>query len=539
VGLNAPFAMLVFSIAFVLRFVHLQQSSDIFIDEITYSRIAESVAQHHSVAFFGVPFFLHPPLVFFEQALFIDAFHIHGSVFAVVFALRTVSVLFAAGSAVFMLRLGTRVGGTAVGLVAAGLFAIDPFLIRFDSRVFLEPATLFWVLAGYSMLFNSLEGKGRSRTAYGIAAGCALALGALSNEMAIPLIVIPFAACLVFGFPFERLKLLTPSLAFVGVGAVFLETAVADGHLQTLISQQKNGLLRFIGASQQTGFNKPGAPSFVSRVLVHLGAFGAVYAVLGLAILPTVYFLWRGTPTLRFVALIGVSAYVIIAYQIVLGTLEEQMFYYVDVPAILLLAMGVVHLTRARRRTSRARSLRYAAVAVLAALVVFDAFTWVQIHTTPDDALVTAVTWVDTNVGAGTKIATLADTSQLLLNNYQVYVSPTKAQLQLERPAYVVTSSLQVEQGYGFASPTLVRWLTTHAYPVFSDTGRTFGTVLVWRLPYSASSNKPPGPPDINAVLPSQPVGQGDKAVVSQLQVRCCPVGPLDAAERSQYGLAK
>jgi hypothetical protein len=243
--------------------------------------------------------------------------------------------------------------------------------------------------------------------------------------------------------------------------------------------------------------------------LVHLSGFGAVYAVLALALLPTLYFLRRGTPAQRLVGLMGLSAYLVIAYQILLGTLEEQMFYYVDVPAILLLALGAVRLMQVRPRKGRILSLRYATATVLAALVVIDAFTWVQIHTTPDSALVSSITWIDTNVGAGTKIAPLVDTSQLLLNNYQVYVTQTPAQIREKQPAYVITSSLQADQGYAFASTELVRWLRSNAHPAFSADGRTFGTVIVWRLKYPVSSRKPPGPPGINAVLPAQPVGQG------------------------------
>jgi hypothetical protein len=515
-GLGAPLALLVFAIAFVLRYVHLQQSWDIFSDEITYSSIAESVTQHHTVAFFGVPFFLHPPLVFLEQALFIDAFHVHGSIFAVVFALRTVNVLFAAGSATLMLRLGTRLGGTAAGLVAAGLFAIDPFLIRFDSRVFLEPSTLFWILAGYSLLFNSLERQGRSRLAYGISAGVVMGLGVLSNEMALPLIVIPIAACLVTSFPYPRRTMVATAAAFGFLMVAYLVVVAAAGQLHNLISQQGNGILRLIGARQLTGFNKPGTPSFISRLLVHLGGYGAVYAVLGLAIVPTLYFLLRGTPALRLVSLMGLGAYSVIGYQILFGTLEEQMFYYVDVPAVLILALGFVRLMQTRPRRGRARprrgrllTLSIVSIVAVVILVSVDAITWEDIHTTPDTALVSAITWIDSNVGAGTKIAPLVDTSQLLVNQYQVYFPQSPAQIRQERPAYVVTSSLQVAQGYGFAKPALLRWLRTNAHPAFESTGPTFGTVVVWRLGYPASLEKPPGPPQVNAALPRYPVGEG------------------------------
>jgi hypothetical protein len=508
-GLGAPLALLVFAVAFVLRYVHVQQAWDIFIDEITYSSIAESVAQHHTVAFFGVPFFLHPPFVFLEQALFIDAFHVHGSIFAVVFALRTVNVLFAAGSAVFMLRIGTRLGGTAAGLVAAGLFAFDPFLIRFDSRVFLEPSTLFWLLVGYATLFNALERKGRSRLAFAIIAGLAMGLAVFSNEMAIPLIVIPLGACLVFGFPYPRRAILATVVSFGLLLAVFLLAVAADGQFHNLISQQASGLLRLVGANQETGFNKPGAPSFISRVLVHLSGYGAVYAVLGLAIVPTFYFLFRGTRALRLVSLMQLSAFAVISYQILFGTLEEQMFYYVEVPAVLIFALGVVRLLQIRPRSGRVWALSVVSVLAVATMVIVDAITWIEIHTTPDTALISAITWVDFHVGSGTRVAPLIDTSQLLVNNYQVFFTETPKQIRKDRPAYVITSSLQAAQGYGFATPSLLRWLRANAHSDFVRTGRTYGTVVVWRLGYPASPDQPPGVPQVNAHLPKYPVGEG------------------------------
>jgi 4-amino-4-deoxy-L-arabinose transferase-like glycosyltransferase len=508
-GLGAPLALLVFALVFILRFVHLQQSWDIFIDEITYSRIAESVAQHHTVAFFGVTFFLHLPFVFLEQALFIDAFHIHGSIFAVVFALRTVNVLFAAGTAVFMLRIGTRLGGTAAGLAAAGLFAIDPFVIRFDSRVFLEPSTIFWLLGGYAALFNALERKGRSRLAYSVIAGLAMGIGALSNEMAIPLIVVPLGVCLVFGFPYSRRAMLPAAASFGLLLAAFLLAVAAVGQFHNLISQQVNGILRLVGARQDSGFNKPGAPSFISRVLVHLGGFGAVYAVLGLAIVPAFYFLIRGTRALRLVSLLQLTAYAVISYQILFGTLEEQMFYYVDVPAILIFTLGFVRLMQTRPRSGRVWALSSVSVLVVATLMIVDVITWIEIHTTPDMALVSAITWLDSNVGSGTRVAPLADGAQLLVNNYQVFTTETPKQIRKDQPAYVITSSLQASQGYGFATPTLLRWLRANAYQVFARTGRTYGTVVVWWTGYPSSNDKPPGAPKVNVHLPRYPVGEG------------------------------
>lgn len=509
-GLRLAPALAVFIAALLLRYIHLQQAHDVFIDEITYSRIAESVAIHHTVAFFGAPFWLHPPVVFLEQALFIDAFHVHGSAFAVVFALRAVNVLFAAASAVFILRIVTRVAGSPAGIIAAGLFAIDPFLIRFDGRVFLEPGTMFWVLAGYYALFTALQATDRRRrNLYGVLAGLAMGVGILSNEIALPLIVLPLGCCLVIGRPFPRRAVVGPAAALIAVGGAFLLAIVAAGELHVLVTQQLQGVQRLVGANQATGFNRPGAPSFLARIETHLGTFGAVYVVMALSLIPALYYLWRGDAARRLIALVAFSAYTLIGYQIVFGTLEEQMFYYVDIPAILVGSIGLAHLLRRSFVVRRSRLLGALAALTVTALVAVDAGSWVAVHTTRDDALRSAIAWIDGHVPAGTRVAPLVDTSQLLLNNYQVFVTKTPEQIEATQPAIAITSSLQVDQGYGFASTALTQWLRSHATAALVTSGRTFGTVTVWRLPYEEATGPPPGSPPISADLPAQPVGQG------------------------------
>lgn len=510
IGLRAFTSVVVFVVAFLLRFIRVQQAYDIFIDEITYSRIAESVASRHSVAFFGVPFFLHPPVVFYEMAFFIDMFHIHGNIFAVVYALRSVNVLFASGSAVFMLRLATRVGGTVAGVVAAGVFAIDPFLIRFDGRAFLEPGTLLWVLGGYCLFVSGVQYGGSLHSFFYLgAAGLAMGLGVLSNEMALPLVAGPLIVGVLLSWPLPRKLCLITSVALVAVLSSYLLTVVLSGELHQFVDQQFLGVQRLIGTEQLTGFNRAGAPSFLSRIDAHIANYGGVYAVIAIAVIPMVWLLLKGQQLERLVALVGLSAYALLAYQVGFGTLEEQMFYYGDVPAILLIAVGLSKLVGQYPLLRRGLLAYYAAVLVISTTVVVDGISWVQVHTTRDNAMQSAISWLYNRVPSGTRIAPLVDTSQLLVNSYQVFMTETPPEVRRYQPAYVLTSSLQVSQGYGYASKGLVRWLGFHAKRDAQFQGRTFGTITVWRLPYAVAPGAPPGFAAIGASLPSQPVGQG------------------------------
>jgi 4-amino-4-deoxy-L-arabinose transferase-like glycosyltransferase len=509
-------AFCVYIACFLLRYVRVQQAYDIFTDEVTYARIAQSVAIHHTVAYFGEPFYLHPPLVFVEQAIFLDAFHIQGSIFSVVYALRVVGILFASGSAVLMLRLGTRLGGTLVGVTAALLLCLDPLLIRFDGRVFLEAPTFFWVLVGLTALHRSLtageDGGGTGRLS-GFAAGLAFACAFASNEIALPLIAVPLGLGVALGWPFPRRRVLPVAASSVLLSSIYPIVLVVDGRWHDLVQQQLAGVLRLVGVDQATGFNKPGAPALTSRILADLHTYAAVYAVLGLAVLPTLWLLRRGTPAQRLAALVAGSSYLMIGYQIAFGTLEEQMFYYVEVPAILMLSLGfgaLVHRARDRTAWSRRRSFALA-LGMLAAVsfLAFDASAWVQVHTTPDAALERTIEWLDNHVPSGTRVAPLVDTSQLLVSQYQVFFTQTPSQIRAERPAYVLTSSLQVTQGYGFASPSLISWLWTHAKVTKRYQGRTYGTITVWRLPYPTATARPPGFGQLGSTLPRVPIGEG------------------------------
>ncbi len=504
---------------FLLRYIRVQQAYDIFTDEITYARISQSVAYHHTVAFYGQPFYLHPPLVFFEQAFFIDAFHVQGNIFSVVYALRMVGILFAAGSAVLILRLGTRLGGTLAGATAALLFCLDPLLIRFDGRVFLEGPTFFWVLVGLCALHRSVTAgaeRTREQWLFGAGAGLGFTLALVSNEITLPLFALPLLVGLAFGWPFPRQRFLPAALTAALLVPIYPIEVALRGQWHDLVTQQLGGIQRLLGTDQATGFNKAGAPSLTSRILVDLHTYAGVYAVLGVAVLPMLWFLRRGSRAQQLLALTALASYIMISYQITVGTLEEQMFYYVEVPAILMLALGFAGVVRRARRGSRSAARNRLAlsggVLALTGLLAFDSQAWVEVHTHPDAAMEHAISWLYDHAPTGTRVAPLIDTSQLLVSDYQFYMAQSPAQVVAERPAYVLTSSLQVAQGYGYATPPLVRWLSRHAAVAARYSGRTYGTITVWRLAYPTAHGRPPGFHLQDPVVPTVPVGEGSGA---------------------------
>ena len=142
----------VFAVTVGLRLFHLRTSYDVFLDESIYSRISAGAAADGRLVFGNYPFYLHGPLSFYLQAFVIRVFGIGGTAIEVIDRLRVFNVLVAGGVAVLVYAIVRAISRPRWGLLAAALFAFDPFIISFDSRLFLETLATFWVLLGFYLL---------------------------------------------------------------------------------------------------------------------------------------------------------------------------------------------------------------------------------------------------------------------------------------------------------------------------------------------------------------------------------------------------
>jgi hypothetical protein len=154
---NAILLGLIYLITWGLRAIYLGRSFDIFYDELIYLRISESVAQGLGVKYYTSPFYLHPPLFFLIEGAYLRLTAPVGTIIDHVYATRYLNSAFAGLSAVLLFLIGRRVAGWWAGLVAAGMFALDPFMIRINSRNLLEAVAMFWVLAGYYLMAGAVN----------------------------------------------------------------------------------------------------------------------------------------------------------------------------------------------------------------------------------------------------------------------------------------------------------------------------------------------------------------------------------------------
>lgn len=547
----------IFFAALVLRSINDSGAYDVFLDETIYSRIAAGAAIHGRLYFGPFPFFLHGPLDFYLQAAVIRLFSIHATAVGLVYAMRHVNSVVGALNAVLVYSLVARFTSRRWGLLAAALFGLDPFIISYDSRVFLEPFAMFWTLCGYSFLLSAVQHRARSGATlaarghlggeagpertdfidwtligisesaatpsaatpspvtdkqyrYAVLSGAMFGLALLSKETSEGLYLVPLVWCLLRGRPVSRSFAVVVLIAAACVYAPYpIITAVSGGWHQFVV-QKFNGVLRLIGVAQVTGFNKAGAPSFLSRLTADLQTFAMTYVLIGLGFLSTLRLLRRGGSLGRLVALWAAGGFAMLAFQMVQGTLEEQMFYYLVVPSICVVVVGLA--TAWSRWHTRRRARVLLAVAVLAAFV-FDGSVWGIVHFGNDRAAAQAVAWMQRHAPATSRVAPLADGTQFLFPKDTITDNPesgypaTPAVLETSRSQFVITSSLQVDQGYGGAQPSLIAWLGVHAIKRFSATGSTDGTVTIWQLPGGRPDEPPTGPV---VLVPYKPVSLGE-----------------------------
>ncbi len=507
----------VFAVAVGLRLFHIRHAYDVFLDESIYSRISAGVAADGRLVFGSFPFYLHGPLSFYLQAFVIRVLGIGGTAIHVIYQLRVFNVLIAGVAAVLVYELVGSVGSRAWGLVAAALFAFDPFIVSFDSRLFIETLATVWVLVGYLVLVGFAEdgawAAGATTTDVAaapavtrrrsMAAGFAFGLALLTKETSWALYVLPLLWCAVRCYPLRRSTAITALLTAAVTYAPYPIIAVATGGGGEFVQQKFSGVERLLGIKQQTGFNRPGAPSLLSRVGADLDTFLMTYILIALGVVAAIWVYRRGGVRQRVVALWGFGSLAMLVFQITQGTIEEQMFYYLVVPSIVLVATAM----SLAWKGSRLLRWRRAAVAALAVIAVFDAVTWVSAHTRNDTAIASTVAWMQSHAPAGTRVAPLADGIQFLLPDYTLLFNPEAGEvspsaLREAHTQLVITSSLQAEQGYSAASRALVAWLRAHARERFAATGASAGTVVVWQLPGPLPKTRPPGPEPLAARAP-------------------------------------
>ena len=150
-------ALLLGLVALQLRAIGLGRANDLFIDEVTYAHLADTVASGQLPNQDGVPFFLHPIGSFVLNGLVIRLFGLHGDAMDLVFDLRWVNAVLGAVTVVLAVLVVRRLAGFIPAAVAGLVLAFDPFVLRMDGRLMIETPAMLAVLAGWTLLLAALD----------------------------------------------------------------------------------------------------------------------------------------------------------------------------------------------------------------------------------------------------------------------------------------------------------------------------------------------------------------------------------------------
>jgi hypothetical protein len=483
--------LIIATAALSLRSFQLGRSFEVFVDEITYLRISQGVAANLNVRLYGEPFYLHPPGFFFLEGAFVSLSQPIGELIYQIYDVRILNVLLGSLSAVLIFLIGSKSAGWQWGLLAATLFALDPFVIRQNSRNLLDTATLFWVLIGYWILASGLRRDQEELSWWRILLiGLFFGFGMLTKDMALFLTLLPLAILFLLNWSLRRRTSLKIAAIAAVTYAIYPISVAMSGDWSEFAAQKLRGFSRFIGMIQETGLNRVLGPSFIGTILTKINEFGMTYVLIGLGILSIFVLIRRGGALNRLIAVWTASAAALLGYAILLGTLEEQFFYFLVVPCVLMNAMSAAILLTAKLRAPLRAVLSAVALTLSLLFIVWSSYEWVNRHFSPDNGYERVLTYLDQNLPAGDRVAATSTSAQFLLDKY---VSgpwgewSTFEELEAFQPEYVLVSMDQLACDFGEAAEPLLKSIEDTGTTVFEFHTNT-NYLILYKLNWQQSN---------------------------------------------------
>jgi 4-amino-4-deoxy-L-arabinose transferase-like glycosyltransferase len=464
-------------LAFLVRALGLKTANDVFIDEVTYASFADQIAHGQLPNTDGDPFFLHPPLSFVLNALVERVFGFTGDAMSLALQLRWTNAVLGAASVVVAYFVVRRLAGAGPALVAALVLVTDPFVLRQDGRVMIEPLAGLLVLTGWLLVLRALDHEpGPERTRRALLAGLVFGVALVTKDMTAAFTLLPLVVAGMWKKTLPWRSIGTVLIAVPLPYLVWLAVVWANGLLGDFAEQKSVGVLRMVGVIQETGFNAVPDASLANRLIDMVTRFGTSYVLLGVCALAGLVAAFSAAPVRRLVGLMALFAGLLGVYCVVAGAAEEQFGYYVVLAALMATPVALLELV------ARRSWLRRPIVALVVLFVLAGAVLGVQARTATDDGLVEARAYLQA-LPAGSRVGLTSVTGEFaLLPHDDWWIWPSLTSLAGNDAQYVLTQSQPLSQGYGYAAPQLLDWLAANATPVFTVTGPTSGHTVVWQL---------------------------------------------------------
>jgi 4-amino-4-deoxy-L-arabinose transferase-like glycosyltransferase len=463
--------------AFGVRAVGVTRSFELWVDEMLYAELGRSVSLGQLPNLPDGPFFLHPPGAFLLEGIVIQLFGLTGDSMSLVFQLRWLTVVLGAVSVALAFLLVHQITRPAFAWAAAAVLTFEPFVLRNNSRVFLETSAMALALAGTLVLVVELTRGRAPRPPALLAAGLLLGFAVLTKDVIAVYAMAPVLLATLWRHTLDRRTAGVLLGAATFPYALYLAALVGSGYWADWWSQKVGGVARASGAVQDTGFNAPGSPSLVERLIDQVGQFGSSYLLLLVCPLAGLLACWSTRPERRLVGLAALCIGGFGVYSAAFGTFEEQYGYPVMIAGVL--ALAVVAAEYLERRPAR-----MPAVATVGALFTgLVVLLGVRAETTVDDGFQQARLWVQANLPADARVSVTNSTGEFAFaSDPRFGVWPSAPLMEANGAEYILTQSHPTEQGYGYAQPEMLDWLSANAQPVFRADGPTNGSTVIWHV---------------------------------------------------------
>jgi hypothetical protein len=473
-------------VAFFMRYVGRATTFDLFVDEFVYEGLGRSVRSGGWPHFGHHLFYLHPPGFFYLEGLWENlTLPRDTDPIARIVAARGLNSVLAGISTGLLVRIVGR-RSLLWGLFAGVLFAFDPFALRQNGRALLETATMTWALLGLAVLLPMLgQPQARHARLRAIVGGLALGCSILTKDIAVMVTLMPLL-CAAILWRRQRPRWLPDAIiASVVPYGVYVLGITMTGHTDPWLQTKFSGILRMSGTQVTTGFSVPGAPSLWEQVKSQVFTFGPSYTLLALGGLGALGLLFRRNDTSgQLLALTFFGGALTVAYSLAFGTIEEQVLYFALVPAVpTCCSWGA---TLKGRRVFRRAPIRPAPIlaSILGVLLVGSFLNYLQWHRHTDDGYSQVRNYLLAHAEPGAAVIVVNGSSEFALDDvFRVGPFTTDGERLRYGARYLMVPWKEVRQGYTYVSLRTVGQLIKGLKPVFSFTGRTYGSVDLYKLP--------------------------------------------------------
>ncbi|WP_217376056.1 oligosaccharide flippase family protein [Paenarthrobacter ureafaciens] len=468
--------VLVTAAGFGVRALGLERGFELWVDEMLYVRLGESVGAGEFPTLPDGPFFLHPPGYFLLEAGVIKVFGLSGDIIPMTLRLRWLNAVLGAVTVGLGYLLIRKLAGLAAAWLTAVILSFEPFILRNNSHAFLETSAMVPALAGMVLLVGSREWEGRLRSCARLAgAGSLLGYSVVCKDF----FLICTIATVLAALAWKKTLPWRQGLVVTGFGivpyAVYLLVVTVHGHFPAWQWAKSHGVVRMSGVEKSTGFTAEGSPSIVSRLVEQVGQFGTSYLLLVLCPVAGLLLCFSIHAGRRLMGLAGLALGAAGTYSALFGTFEEQYGYGVMVVGALCAVLFVVEL---RERFPGTRKV----LAVIAVVhVLLTVALGLRTALTQDNGFVRADEWIQANLPADARISVTNSTGHFAyMHDPRFGIWPDAPLMEQNGVSYVLTQSKPTRQGYGYANPAMLAWLEEHATPMVTTAGPTNGETTIW-----------------------------------------------------------